>query len=417
MKTKKPVALIYNWYKQGEYTLRSEIYHEENLFDEVLVYSLESADNLIEDVSRIKPDVIISFKVKIDFKNQFLLEKSIFYPSFIDDVILANDIVVQSTFINCRYPRPKFSIFTPTYNIGQKILRTYDSIKNQTFNDWEWVILDDSPNDETWELLMEISKKDFRVKPYRVNPNTGGNIGLVKNRAASLCDGEWLVELDHDDTLLTKCLEYLDKASKKFPDAGFMYSDVTEQYDDGSPKYYDHKWEDDWYGREDNYFDFGYAGHTWVNEDGKDLLAHHYPDINPLTIRFNISMPSHVRVWKRDVYLKIGGHNKNTPVADDFELIVRTFLNTKMVHIKKVLYIQWNNKNSTTDNNATDINRRSRLIRDFYDKQIHNKIIEMGKNDWNWVENENCSQKFQNHIFIKKFHNEEEILNYIYDTE
>ena len=38
----------------------------------------------------------------------------------------------------------------------------------------------------------------------------------------------------------------------------------------------------------------------------------------------------------------------------------------------------------------------------------------MGKHDWNWVEDENCSQKFQNHIFIKKFHSEEEILNYIY---
>jgi glycosyltransferase involved in cell wall biosynthesis len=417
MKTKKPVALIYNWHKQGEYTLRSEIYHEDNLCDEVVVYSLGSPENIIQDVSRINPDVIMSFNVKLDLNIPFLVEKYIFYPSLIDDVILANDIVVQSTFINCRYPRPKFSIFTPTYNIGEKILRTYESIKNQTFNNWEWVVLDDSPNDETWKILMEISEKDFRVKPHKMRPSTGGNIGLAKNRAASLCDGEWLVELDHDDTLLTKCLEYLDKASKEFPDAGFMYSDVTEQYDDGSPKYYDHKWEDDWYGRKDNYFDFGYAGHTWVNEDGKDLLAHHYPDINPLTIRFNISMPSHVRVWKRDVYLKIGGHNKNTPVADDFELIVRTFLNTKMVHIKKVLYIQWNNKNSTTDNNAIDINRRSRLIRDFYDKQIHNKIIEMGKNDWSWVENENCSQKFQNHIFIRKFHNEEEILNYIYDTE
>ena len=38
----------------------------------------------------------------------------------------------------------------------------------------------------------------------------------------------------------------------------------------------------------------------------------------------------------------------------------------------------------------------------------------MGKNDWSWVENENCSQKFQNHVFIRKFHSEEEILNYIY---
>lgn len=414
MKTKKPIAIVYNWNKFGEFTLRSEIYHEENLYDEVIVHSLKFPENIIEDVSRIKPDLIISFGTNLNLKNETLQKRYIHYPNQIDEIILANDIIVQTTFINCEYPRPKFSIFTPTYNTGEKILRTYESIKNQTFSDWEWVVLDDSPNDDTWKLIKKISEKDFRVKPHKISPITDGNVGLSKNRVASLCDGVWLVELDHDDTLLTQCLEYLNKASQKFPDAGFMYSDVTEQYEDGSPKYYDNNWSGDWYGRKDNFFDFGYAGHSWVYEDGKQLLAHHYPDINPLTIRFNISMPSHVRVWRRDVYLKIGGHNKNTPVADDFELIVKTFLNTKMIHIKKVLYIQWNDRNSTTDNNSIDINRRSRLIRDYYDKQIHKKIIEMGKNDWSWVENENCSQKFQNHVFIRKFHSEEEILNYIY---
>lgn len=417
MKTKKPIAIVYNWNKFGEFTLRSEIYHEENLYDEVIVHSLKFPENIIEDVSRIKPDLIISFGTNLNLENETLQKRYIHYPNEIDEIILANDIIVQTTFINCEYPRPKFSIFTPTYNTGEKILRTYESIKNQTFSDWEWVVLDDSPNDDTWRLIKKISEKDFRVKLYKISPITDGNVGLSKNRVASLCDGEWLVELDHDDTLLTQCLEYLNKASQKFPDAGFMYSDVTEQYEDGSPKYYDNNWSGDWYGRKDNFFDFGYAGHSWVYEDGKQLLAHHYPDINPLTIRFNISMPSHVRVWRRDVYLKIGGHNKNTPVADDFELIVRTFLNTKMIHIKKVLYIQWNNRNSTTDNNSIDINRRSRLIRDYYDKQIHKKIIEMGKIDWNWVEEENCSQKFQNHIFIQKFHEEEQILNYIYDDK
>jgi hypothetical protein len=179
-------------------------------------------------------------------------------------------------------------------------------------------------------------------------------------------------------------------------------------------KTYDHDFSGNWYGRNDNFFDFGYAGHSWTNVDGKDLIAHWYPDINPLTIRFNISMPDHVRMWERKKYLEIGGHNKNLPIADDLEIIIRTFLNTKIIHVKQVLYIQYNNKNTTVDNNAIDINRRARLIRDYYDKKIHEKIIKIGKHDWNWVENENCSQKFQNHIFIKKFHSEEEILNYIY---
>jgi hypothetical protein len=230
-----------------------------------------------------------------------------------------------------------------------------------------------------------------------------------------LCDGDWLVELDHDDYLTRNCLSKSNQAILKFPDAGFLYTDCCEMYEDGEMKTYDHNWEDDYYARHDNYFDFGYAGHSWVNVDGLDVLAHHYPNINPLTIRFNISMPNHVRVWKREIYNKIGGHNKNTPVADDYELIVRTFLNTRMVHIKKMLYLQWNDRNSTVDNNSTDINRRSRLIRDYYDKQIHNRILELGFNDWNWDDINGHSQKFQNNVHTKKYYNNEEIMNYIYE--
>ena len=414
MKTKKPSAIVYNWDRKGVFEIQSEIYCEENLIDYVTIYSLNDIDNLIKDYSKYQPDLIISFGNRIVLDSKILNLRYINYDKIINDVELANEIVKRGTFINCENPKPQFSIFTPTYNIGERILRTYDSILNQSFTDWEWIVVDDSTDDITWNILLELKEKDYRVKPYRIFPLSGGNIGLVKNRAASLCDGDWLVELDHDDVLTKQCLEVSNDAILQYPDAGFLYSDVCEMFEDGGMKTYDHDFSGNWYGRNDNFFDFGYAGHSWTNVDGKDLIAHWYPDINPLTIRFNISMPDHVRMWERKKYLEIGGHNKNLPIADDLEIIIRTFLNTKIIHVKQVLYIQYNNKNTTVDNNAIDINRRARLIRDYYDKKIHEKIIKIGKHDWNWVENENCSQKFQNHIFIKKFHSEEEILNYIY---
>jgi hypothetical protein len=86
-----------------------------------------------------------------------------------------------------------------------------------------------------------------------------------------------------------------------------------------------------------------------------------------------------------------------------------------MIHLKKVLYFQYNNRNSTVDNNANDINRRARLIRDYYDLAIHNRILELGFNDWNWNDNDGHSQKFQNRTSIRKFFEEEEIMNYIYE--
>ena len=77
--------------------------------------------------------------------------------------------------------------------------------------------------------------------------------------------------------------------------------------------------------------------------------------------------------------------------------------------------MQKNNKNSTVDNNSTDINRRARLIRDHYDKAIHDRIIELGFHDWNWDEEAGHSQKFQNSVPIRKYFEEEQIMNYIYE--
>jgi len=412
---KKPSAILYNWYQQGTFELTSDIYFQESLEEKIIVYSLPYTGNVESDFALYKPDLIIYTQEDINISHKFLQARSFKYSQYPANNVLANDIVCQSTFRNSTNIQPRFSVFTPVYKTEERIIRTYESLKNQTFTDWEWIVLDDSPDDITWNILQDLAKTDFRIKPHKLYPLTGGNVGLAKNRAASLCNGDWLVELDHDDTLISTCLEECNNASLQFPDSGFIYSDVCELYEDGQMRSYDHDWSGKWYAREDNYFDFGYAGHTWVEADGKMYLNHHYPDINPLSIRFNISMPNHVRVWRKDTYNQIGGHSKSFPVADDYELIVRTFLHTKMIHVKKMLYLQWNNRNSTVDNNAKDINRRARLIRDHYDKQIHDRILALDKKDWNWDNELGHSQKFQNNTPVRKYFKEEQILNYIYE--
>lgn len=415
MKTKKPSALVYFWYKEGEELLQTSIYTEENLWDEVMIYSLPYRDSVVEDYSKYRPDIIVSIGSSINIPHYQLQKIHIHIDNPLGDYDLANIICKEAIFKNLTYQRPRFSVFTPVYKTGERIRRTYESLKSQVWTNWEWVVVDDSPDEETWNILKEISNEDYRVKLHRIYPLSGGNVGLAKHRAAMLCDGDWLVELDHDDTLTQQCLTVCNDAILTYPDAGFLYSDVCELYEDGEMKYYDHDWTGNWYARHDNFFDFGYAGHSWVQVDGRELLAHWYPDINPLSIRFNISMPDHVRMWERNVYHEIGGHNKLTPVADDLEIIIRSFLHTRFIHVKRVLYLQWNNRNSTVDNNATDINRRARIIRDYYDKKIHTRIQELGYFDWNWNEETQESQRFQNRVGIKKYFEEEEVMNYIYE--
>ena len=415
MKTKKPSAIVYGWHLKGDQIIQSDVYWEEGLVDEVQIYSLPYTNDVFSDYSKYESDIIISIIDPIEINDPKLQAIHVHIDEVFADNILANVVVCQAVFRNCKYYRPKFSIFTPTYKTGDRIFRTYESLKKQTFKNWEWVVVDDSPDDDTWKKLQNISNQDYRVKIHKIYPLTGGNVGLSKHRAAMLCDGEWICELDHDDALVSDCLETCYNAIEKHPDAGFLYTDSCEVYEDGEMKTYDHDWSGNWYARPDNFFDFGYAGHSWVEADGERYVAHWYPDINPLTIRFNISMPNHIRMWERSVYHKIGGYNKLTPVADDFEIIVRTFLHTRFIHVKKMLYLQYNNRNSTVDNNALDINRRARLIRDHYDNRIHDRIYELGFEDWYWNDELGHSHKFQTHTPVKKFFEEEGVMNYIYE--
>jgi len=426
IKVSLPTALVFGWHETGTHTLESDVYFEEGLFEDVVLHCYDSTKNLNHLISKHNPGIIVTigdeFK-NIDLGKHLMLEsKHRHYNQIPPNNIFANDILCQSTFWACKSQTevyankntPIISVFTPTYKTNERIFRTYESLKNQTYQHWEWVIVDDSPDGDyrTYEYLKSIADSDYRLKLYRISPNSGGNVGEVKHRAAMLCNGEWLVELDHDDYLMPTALEDILSASKKHPDSGFIYSDCCELYDDGEMRPYGHIG-DDWYANPENRFNWGYAGHTWETHYDKQYLVHHYQEINPKTIRFNIGMPNHLRAWRRDVYFKIRGHNRNISVADDFELIVKTFLETKFTHIKKMLYLQYNNRNSTVDNNSTDINRKARLIRDYYDVQIHERIKQLGGFDWNWDLNEGHSHKLQNWMDRTRYYDNEEVLNYI----
>jgi hypothetical protein len=80
-----------------------------------------------------------------------------------------------------------------------------------------------------------------------------------------------------------------------------------------------------------------------------------------------------------------------------------------------MLYLQFNNKNSTVDWNSKDINRKSILIRDFYNERIHKRIEELGQWDWDWNEETKSSPLFQNQMDNLKYYQEESKLNYTYD--
>lgn len=427
-----PTALVYgSGLPNGLHKLQSNLYWQERLSEFVNIYTYDNSLEFKSHFATRTPDVIITIGNKREdwhdiikeCDQTFISSRWIHYNDKMDQLTMANDIARYSTFSACTPYNEiniQFSVFTGAYKTDRfRLNRSYQSMLNQTYQNWEWVIVDDSPEDhtETWALLQELSHKDHRVKPHRILPISGGNIGLVKNRAASLCSGTWLVEMDHDDALGKTLFEDCIKASAEYPDAGFIYTNPSEPYEDGQMRAYTKTigTREEWYANPKNSFVWGYGGHRYTDIDGVQHIEHVYPGINPKTIRFNIGMPNHARIWRRDVYEKIGKHNKFISVADDYELIVRTFLGTRMLHINKLLYFQYNNRNSTVDNNATDINRKARLIKDFYDKKIHERFIELGLEDWEWIEEKQRSNLYQNDMDRLKYYELESKSNYTYN--
>lgn len=224
------------------------------------------------------------------------------------------------------------SIITPTYNTSPDILaRTWASLKAQTATDWEWVVWDDSTKPETWAQLYGFSADErYRIAAHRSHVHSG-SIGRVKRRAFMAAEGDILVELDHDDELTPNALAEIAKAFAD-PSVGFVYSDWCEINEHGQSCRYPEGWA------------FGYGSDYWSSEYG--VWAMKAPEINDITIGHIVSAPNHVRAWRASTYRHVGGHDPSLPVADDYDLVVRTLLEAKHQHIGKVLYKQHINSNT-----------------------------------------------------------------------
>jgi teichuronic acid biosynthesis glycosyltransferase TuaG len=89
------------------------------------------------------------------------------------------------------------SIITPSYNSVLFIEETYNSICNQTYENWEWIVTDDCSSDKTWELLKQISSSNPKVKIYQNKENSGAAVS--RNNSISHATGDYLAFIDSDD--------------------------------------------------------------------------------------------------------------------------------------------------------------------------------------------------------------------------
>ena len=325
-----------------------------------------STDNLMQVLRQDNPMAIVAIRSKdvtaweklsslpYYYRYRWLMYDDLFKIVVPEVQFCANNVMVNYEPYNKE--NPCFSVITTTYKSGDKIFRPWNSLKSQTYTNWEWIVWDDSgPDDnDVWTKLLQFRNDDIRVHCYRdALCQNSGFIGEMKWRAASLCKGNWIVELDHDDIIDDNLFIWCQRAINQFPDADFIFSDSVELSEiNEEPVSYG------------EFFSFGYGSISYQFVRGKWHAVTNTRYIEPKTIRHIVGVPNHVRIWRRDFYDKIGRHNWHLPVSDDYELLVRTFLNSEtIVKISKPLYFQFRNEGG---NNFTFL--RNKLIQHLTNK-------------------------------------------------
>lgn len=198
---------------------------------------------------------------------------------------------------------PLISILMPYYRLGEFLVDAVRSVKNQTYQNWELIVVDDcSPDNPALEVL--VSETDARIHISRNEKNLGS--AASRNLAAAQSKGEYLLPLDSDDLLAPT---YIEKTVNAAAETGAS------------------------------------AIYTHVKYFGKQDLIY-IPSIDLVEI-FTGHFPCNTLLLKRDIFNRVGGY-KNVQVVEDTEFWISLIESgTKFACIPEPLYLYRFHERST----------------------------------------------------------------------
>ena len=114
---------------------------------------------------------------------------------------------------------PAISVIIPAFNAEETILETIQSIQQQTFQDFELIVINDGSNDRTLEIVNQINEPRLKVFSYE---NAG--VSVARNRGIDHAQGDFISFIDADDAWTSDKLESQLSALQSNPNAGAAYS-------------------------------------------------------------------------------------------------------------------------------------------------------------------------------------------------
>jgi glycosyltransferase involved in cell wall biosynthesis len=198
------------------------------------------------------------------------------------------------------YNEPKFSILMANYNNAEYIAEAIQSVLEQTFQDWELVIVDDCSNDDSIKVI-EPYLKDERIRLLQNKVNKG-YIGTLK-RLVYESRAELLGILDSDDAITNDAIELMYDAYQKNPGYGFIYSQFV-----------------------------------WCDDELNPVSKGFCDSISPGKRNLYRDCVSAFRTFRKKDYFKTEGFDESFLYAEDKDLIFKMEEVTNLLFVDKVLY-------------------------------------------------------------------------------
>ena len=195
----------------------------------------------------------------------------------------------------------KVSVIMPVYNTEKYVAEAIESILNQTFKDFEFIIIDDCSTDWSYQICKEYAKKDKRIRLFRNDKNMG--ISFTRNKLIELANTNYIACQDSDDVSESNRLE------------------LTYNFLVNNPDYWVVSW-----------------NNIIIDEEWKIIWYRKYSNnIEKIILKKSpISQPS--SMFRKDVFWEVGWYDKNLNYWEDYDLWCKMYAkNYKIKNLDKYL--------------------------------------------------------------------------------
>ena len=279
---------------------------------------------------------------------------------------------------------PSVSVVIATYNRGRLLKETIESVLNQTFQDFELIVVDDGSTDDTEELLKSYGDHLRFLRQENRGPSAARNLGVSHARAS------WISIQDSDDICAPDHLETLYSFAEKKPDVGMVFANGAYL---GDP-----------------------TGKTIIPQEKSKRLANNGVQLTDLFTTSIVRLQA--ALLSKKALFAIGGLDENLRISMDLDLAFRFFMRFPIAYLDKVVFFYRRHEGNIGRNQELRLLENLRviekLIQDFpsaaeilgrkqIDRRKAYRYYRLAKGRWKAGEEDGARNALRQAVFLRPF--------------